>query len=840
MVVSYMHTWISEEKTHKQIASGVTHTYLNVYSEKLKEAVYICSIDLQDPYTEVFVASAQGGVTRLETVRNLAQEHLEQQKKVVAAINGDFFSALGVPSGLQIVNGEIICSPLKNKVAMAIMEDRSVRLLQQIQMEAWVRLGNEFQLSVDAVNRTRGLAQSDHLHVYTTRFGTSTNTPAEGVEVVLELTDSQVKLKPAQTITAKVLKIIEGGNSSIPPQGLILSATGQKAEWLRRHLVPGVFIELHVSYDQGVNQARQVLSGNSTLAYPLLNNGELAPEIVDKDNPFYSDRHPRTMLATKAGKLYTVVVDGRQPGYSDGMTLAESAYYLQTLGMEQAINIDGGGSSTCLIRPLGQSTLYLANTPSDGFERAVGNGLIITNTASQGSLAKLLLEPEGKSLVLQGSTLQCNVRGIDQYLNPIPIVEDELTWELEGAVGRIRQGGRVEVVNAQETGLLKVRLGHMETAVQLTCTDTIENLILDVDSAILEPGSTVMFRPRATDGEGNEILLSPDALTWSVEGEIGAINGQGELIVSSDTNSGSVIARYRSCIARKDVQVGQEPLVLVDFESSKGLDIRYKNVVFDSVKFSQTSRPHPIRFGAFAGRVTYDFTGQVGHSSVFIDLLDEKGEVGRAIAGNPKKFGIWVYGDGQKHWLRLITTDGADNKRNLDFTPLGGLDWVGWRYVTVDVPTNTVYPIKVLSIALVEPNDANKNAGTIYLDNFRAEYVNIHEDVAGPILGGFKPAPQSIVTTELQEVSLYIRDDDSGINPNSIQMWVNQRLVAAQYDKEHGILSYVSEEPFAEGEYKIQIYATDNAGNPNLPVDWTFRRITDSSTGRECNAKQVV
>src|SRR5699024_1145171 len=103
----------------------------------------------------------------------------------------------------------------------------------------------------------------------------------------------------------------------------------------------------------------------------------------------------------------------------------------------------------------------------------------------------------------------------------------------------------------------------------------------------------------------------------------------------------------------------------------QGLKLISRNVVEGSVSFSQVSRPNPIRFGAFSGKVTYDFTGQTGHSSVSIALLNQAGEIGREIPGKPKRFGIWVYGDGQGHWLRLVTTDGAANDRNLDFTPLG-------------------------------------------------------------------------------------------------------------------------------------------------------------------------
>lgn len=839
MHASYKHNWKNIKKTQR-ISSGVTYTSIRAQSEQLQEAVEICTIDLNDPHTDVYVASAQGGVARLETVRNLAQECLDRGKKVVAAINGDFFSPLGIPSGLQIVDGEIICSPQTNKVAMAIMGDRSVKLLHQIEMQAHLTLDTERILPLDAINRTRGLVHKNHLFLYNNRFGASTNTPEGGVEAVLKLNNPEQKLKPGHKIKATVEQIKAQGNCLIPQQGLVLSASGKKAKWLLDNLKSGTALEITVSYNQGVNSARQVISGNSTLAYALIKDGNIAPEVLDEQDPFHSDRHPRTMLATKAGKLHIVVIDGRQPGYSDGVTLAEGAYYLQSLGVEQAINIDGGGSSTYLFRPLGESSLVLANKPSDGFERAVGNALVITNTAPLGSPKQLILEPSQDLVVLKGSRLRFKVKCVDENLNPILIKPEELTWELSGSVGEISEQGELLVTSPQGSGLLKASLGEIETTVQLTCTDTIANLCLEVESTVLEPGSTASFIPHATDGNGQSIVVSPELLTWSIEGEIGTINNLGELLVSAEIQNGAVIAKVGSLVARREVQVGQEPLVLVDFESNKNLEVRSKNVVPGSVTFSPVSRPHPIRFGAFSGRLTYDFTGQANTSSVSIVLLNQEGNIGTEIPGRPYRFGIWVYGDGQGHWLRLVTRDAANNPRNLNFTPLGGLDWVGWRYVTAEVPANTAYPITVERIVLVEPNDANKNAGVVYFDNLRAEYVNLNEDVEGPSLDRFDPAPGSKIQGELTQISLRIMDHESGVDANSIRMKINGNVVPTQFDNEKGLLSYRPEQSFEEGEYQIQVQATDQAGNPSLPVDWSFRLITDEKLERrDDNAKQA-
>jgi len=113
------------------------------------------------------------------------------------------------------------------------------------------------------------------------------------------------------------------------------------------------------------------------------------PELLDRGRPvgdlgvaerpgFAGSRHPRTAVAVDedTGRLWLVVVDGRQPPYSVGMTLPELLRLVEALGAEEALNLDGGGSSSLVVRG------RLRNTPSDGEERAVVNALALVRDLS--------------------------------------------------------------------------------------------------------------------------------------------------------------------------------------------------------------------------------------------------------------------------------------------------------------------------------------------------------------------------------------------------------------------------------------------------------------------------
>jgi hypothetical protein len=71
---------------------------------------------------------------------------------------------------------------------------------------------------------------------------------------------------------------------------------------------------------------------------------------------------PRSAIAINkdTSKLWMVVVDGRQPGYSEGVTLPELGDFLIELGADRALNLDGGGSSTLAVDQQGQAALLNA------------------------------------------------------------------------------------------------------------------------------------------------------------------------------------------------------------------------------------------------------------------------------------------------------------------------------------------------------------------------------------------------------------------------------------------------------------------------------------------------
>ena len=106
----------------------------------------------------------------------------------------------------------------------------------------------------------------------------------------------------------------------------------------------------------------------------LINDGVVT--VVDD-----REMHPRTAIGIdrETNQLLLLVVDGRQ-SFSRGYTMVELANRMIDLGADEALNLDGGGSST-MVAKKENGLVGVVNYPSDGGQRSVPNGLEVTYTA---------------------------------------------------------------------------------------------------------------------------------------------------------------------------------------------------------------------------------------------------------------------------------------------------------------------------------------------------------------------------------------------------------------------------------------------------------------------------
>lgn len=305
-----------------------------------------------EPAAGVRLRPALGGVQSLGRGR---PSEVARRYGALAAVNGGFYAPGGDPLGCLVIDGVLISEPVPGRSCAALLPDGQV-LFDQVSFAGSVAT-EVAAAPVHGVNRERG---PNELIVYRAAFGPSTRTNVHGVEAVV--------------VGDVVQQVVEGrGNAAIPPDGYVLSGHGTAGAWLRQALRPGDRVTLRLdlvpaSGDPRWAQAPHVVGGGPR----LLAGGRYVGGEGFTDG-FLHRRHPRTALARLAdGRLLLVVVDGRQPYHSLGMTLPELAATLAALGATDALNLDGGGSTTLVVRGT------VVNLPSDeSGERPVSDVLLV-------------------------------------------------------------------------------------------------------------------------------------------------------------------------------------------------------------------------------------------------------------------------------------------------------------------------------------------------------------------------------------------------------------------------------------------------------------------------------
>lgn len=300
----------------------------------------------------------------------------ELGRPVLVAINGDFFSfePSGVPEGPQVIAGELVKGPGGHREAVESrrlreqpvfgVTDAGAPFIGDVSLAGSLRVRDGYSAAISGVNvQVAGGA----LVLLNGFLGDSTPADSTAVELVVH------RFNGASTDSTRgVVAYVDTAASGVPlPEGsVVFSGRGRGAVFLRTFSAPGDTLVWTVGFSHVPGPVREMIGG-----FPLLLQGgeDVLDQVEDLRPAFSAVRHPRTAIGMLSdGRVLLLTVDGRQPGHSEGMTLRELTDLLRALGATDAINLDGGGSTTLVI--LGE----VMNRPSDAAgERPVANMLLV-------------------------------------------------------------------------------------------------------------------------------------------------------------------------------------------------------------------------------------------------------------------------------------------------------------------------------------------------------------------------------------------------------------------------------------------------------------------------------
>lgn len=328
-------------------------------------------------YEWVIHSVRSGSVTTKSTVLQIAEDYQSASgRKVVFAANGDYFDLNSGANMESYVNDGIVISKGSFATKHCIGFDNkgkfAIGRMTQTQPKLLVEIGkNKTLFDIDAFNQAPA---DDQIAVYT-KVGTY-NVPQSGKYVVN--TDS-VNLDQypvwGSAYRLSTGEIADDKEFTLKSGQFAVVVKGKNAKFFFDKVNYGVNVSIVEIPVGDFNGCSWVLGG-----YDILVNDGVVNTNCHTDNSG-NVAAPRTFIGVKEdGTTFVCVLDGRQVGYAIGITVNEEAVLAKTLGAKYALELDGGGSSTAIVRVNDQ--LVCRNKPSDGSMRKVSNAILLVEKKS--------------------------------------------------------------------------------------------------------------------------------------------------------------------------------------------------------------------------------------------------------------------------------------------------------------------------------------------------------------------------------------------------------------------------------------------------------------------------
>lgn len=705
-----------------------------------------------------------GSLTFPATVPEMASTaEAPEGSTVVAALNGGFFDigATQAPSGAGMRDGHTLTSPDEGFGDALVIDADGAGSVREVALEGTVSLPSG-DLDLDALNTST--VPADGLGLYTSDWGehprehvvhepeVAPGDPVEGAEAEVRegpATDTGVEESPndvdapgetgtggeASTSEPVAEAVVSDGTvdrvTDIPGSGRIgadeqvLVARGSSAETIAA-LSEGDRVGIEHALTADGTEPRTVLGGR----HVLVRDG--APVPVDDDS-----RAPRTAVgfSEDGTDLHVVTTDGRNPATA-GATLTEVAELLADAGADQALELDGGGSSALLAREPGGVRPELRNRAGDE-PREVPDGLVVTapegSAQTSGLWMRTDLEPrpqhdgtappqEDPRRVFTGMHRTLAATGHDEAFGPsgpgAPGTPDDRTGELELSAPDGHGDGPGYVAGRPGPVTVTGTAGTFQDTVDLEVLPAPDTLRATPEHlGLASADDTVSFVLTGLTGTGETAPIEPVDAEVEVEPDLAEVvaheDGRFEVRAGTDEGTGTVTVTAGGVSTEVPVSVGTRTAPVTTFDDAEDWSA-------GSTRGQAEVRPEDGRDGPGLA-LAHDFTRDIRTRDASAFPPEPFALDHQAFA-----FTVGVRGDGSGARLMLSLTDDHGVGHALEGP---AVDWEEWRDVRFEVPDNAGHPLTLSRVYLVEQDPGRAYTGEVVLDGIHAETA--HEALPG-------------------------------------------------------------------------------------------------------------
>ena len=654
--------------------------------------VSIATVDLKDPRVGLTVTTHDGIIVG-------KGERLSSMADRVAAelgINGDYFdiNESGSPLNLVLTGGRVLHQP--SRAAAFVVDGQGQTHMGSVMLSVHAQTQAGDALVIQRINEW---SPSVDLALVTPELG-----PASGGDAVEVVLDPQ----PGPGLY-RVSRIEPSVVSPIALQSgqLALVGRGPQGQSLLRDVALGDTVTLSETSDPPIENARLGIGGGPLLVEdgkPVVDPAAPAPEETDVRNPVTG-----AGISADGATLWLVVVDGRRPALSIGLTRPQLAALFLAIGATTAMAFDSGGSSEMVIRHEGDSGVSVASTPSDGRERAVADGLFVLNTGSHGPATTLLLKASAAQ-VLVGSTLAIQPRAVDANEQPVAVQAQAVAFVASPASrAHIDQQGRLQVFAPGDVEVT-ASLVDVRAQARVRVVSRVDDLRIWPAEPAVPTGATVQLAVQAASADGAPIAVDPDAVRWYAAD--GKILPSGVFVAGPRAARTTVSATVGGAAASVDVLSGDHTIMFAALPQPGSGAAQWRYVASPAgLPGGVDAQAAPD--GAAALRLAYDFSASIGTRAAYA-------QTEAPLAGKPAALSAEVYGDGNGAWLRGGYRNADGNAESL--TIARHVDWRGWKTLQVLIPPQASWPIAWTRLYLVESSKDAKEQGSIWFRNLAFVY----------------------------------------------------------------------------------------------------------------------
>jgi hypothetical protein len=627
----------------------------------------------------------------------------------VAGVNGDFFDIgnSGAPHGASVRSGQLLKSAMPTDWQHVGVGNDGIGRLMNMALDATATLsGTDHDVArLNAPGAINGQLTAGKLAAYTPLWGTfdrSRGLSGNRAEVLVR--DGKVaEINPTAV-----------GEGTIPADGFYLVGDDAAADVIRGLEVGDDATLTYGLADDVAKQARFAVGHQAV----LVENGAIRPGLDGSVNP-------RTIMGFKDGgrTMILVTADGRQAPIN-GLTGQQQAELMVELGAELAVNLDGGGSTTMVARPLGTLNATVRNSPSDGYERPDPNGVGIFVAPGSGELDEIVVTPgPGDAKVFPGLSRTLTAKGVDDHDTPVPLARGDVRWSTDS--GTV-DGGLLRAPK-DATGTIEVRstTDEAQTQTDVRVLGPLERLELSSERlsiADATPENAVTVRVTGRDAHGHTAPVEAADLDLEFDESVLRVTPSGTALKVTPVSSGGTVLRISAAgqTARLPISVGVETHEAYDFQDEGVVD-RWGNSSSSATTRTKVEDGLKMEFGP----------------------MRNKGITAAGVASR------WVEMPGQPLRVRIKVKssifvpsgltyagfwDAAGKSHGLYGTSLTPSD--DWQYVTFNIPASATFPVRWNSFQAINTDVTQQTAGEIVFGGVEAD---VPSEVELPGLEPLKP-----------------------------------------------------------------------------------------------------